>query len=325
MPTNTNMTVSSVEDLIKKYAIKNLAGDGAEFTKYISSTNDRLQNKLISQYSRDVWASLKTPEVVKNLSTFLKDMDGLCQKLNPTHYQKYCYATTKAVSEHISSNKNSVNNKEDLAEVYYRIEDAKKYCKTEDAKTAKYGDDSQFDNTQKYIREALRPKELVLGAQSEFYKFMMNQDIDTLARTFEKVKDGKKQGVDGLKPSDLLAHAPSELLDKIAAVSQKVAERDNTNRVGLFFKDILQQFCNWVSRKGKDIPGFENAMKDVEKCVASRGQQESKYQDIVTKDDKRAEKFVEMVGGSKNQNNQGFAGRAQNKRSAPQGPTQQGI
>jgi hypothetical protein len=135
-----------------------------------------------------------------------------------------------------------------------------------------------------------------LNANSDFYKFMMNQDSSKLAKIFSEAKDDKLGKLSKLKPEHIIENAPKELLDRIIEVSNKIDQREKSNGVVLFVKDsiasIVGFFCTLL--KTKEIPGFGGALNEFKKAfdVLSPLNEESNfYKFMMNQDSSRLAKI----------------------------------
>lgn len=128
------------------------------------------------------------------------------------------------------------------------------------------------ENFQKAAHQA--PDNLLLGEDSNFYKFMMNQDSDKLARVFLEAKPGNPGLLNNLKKEEVTLNCPPDLQKKIVEVMQKVGKRENSPYIHMIkdtWNDIVEavgKFLNLI--KDKEIPGFDKAQTELISCATQK-------------------------------------------------------
>lgn len=162
-----------------------------------------------------------------------------------------------------------------------------------------------ISSLQNGIRKAIKPQQQLLGTESDFYKFIMNKDVGDIVKLLEKQRESTSFYNLNIRTSDIIMHAPKELLGRIDEISTKMVERDNTNVIVLAFKDLIDTFCKYISKRAaNDIntPDFNSAMKDLVKCVGKREIENTNVNIILDKSPLQVGKFTEAISKAKAQN-----------------------
>ncbi|KIE04277.1 hypothetical protein NF27_IN00180 [Candidatus Jidaibacter acanthamoeba] len=121
----------------------------------------------------------------------------------------------------------------------------------------------------------LYDKDSLLGTKSDFYKLVMSDNPNTVARLVEKLSfaQGKesKKASEQILPEAVLYHAPTEVLLKLAEIQEKIDLRQQEGGKSTF-SDVLNKILNGFKMiatlgicgiKDKDIT---NAIKDLERA-----------------------------------------------------------
>ncbi len=308
--------------LYQKYGVK----FEPDFIKYITA-DDEYKEKHFDNH-KESFAKLANQIDKKRFAEFVDDLDQLDITLNKGDARTYDF-NNRAIADYVAKTNNPLEGleKSDLEYLYCKIQDTKETVPNK-----------ELDDAQSKIKEALKPETQLLDKGSAFYKFMMENDVGSIARKIHSASNRKNPELANLKTADLVTHAPKELLDKISDVSKTLVKRENTNSIKLFakdsikttesmlnkatdfvaqsltgvrnkntgfvvyhFKKLVNSFSKTISRKGNNIEGFKGAMEDLKKC-ADKHQPEYNIAEFLVKDEPKASnvnKFVEMLARQK--------------------------